>query len=110
MLDIKKKSKVSERQLRALHLREQGFTYKEIARMLGYCDASGARKAVVRAQKQTFYESIETTRRLQYDFLELLKNQYSPRAIAGDINSIDMVLRILELECILLGSNEPKQK
>lgn len=102
MIPIKKKSKVLPRQLRAMQLREMGFTYKEIARMLGYCDASGARKAVDRALNQTYRESVETYRRIGFERLELVLNQAMSRVLNGHMGSARLVVRIVNLEAKLM--------
>ena len=103
MIHIETKSKVSARQLRALQLREMGFTYKEIARMLGYCDASGARKAVARAGRQTLIELTENYRNQRYEQLEMLKRPYMARTLAGDLKSARFVVKIITQEVRLFG-------
>jgi hypothetical protein len=103
MIPIEKKMTVKERQLKALNLREMGFSYESIARLLKFRSARAAYNSVSLALQKTFIEKAEEFRRLEYAQLELLKRQYSPRAIEGDLKYMNPIITILERESKLLG-------
>ena len=66
----KKQLSTGERTKRAMALKLAGASYASIADTLGYSDASGARKAVMRGMAQSLQENANELRKLHYGRLE----------------------------------------
>ena len=66
----KKQLSTGERTKRAMALKLAGASYASIADTLGYSDASGARKAVMRGMDQSLQENANELRKLHYGRLE----------------------------------------
>lgn len=95
------------REREALELRRAGVTYDVIAERLMYANKGGAHKAVQRALKRTLQEPADELRALELDRLERLQVAVWPKAMRGDVASIDRVLRIAERRSKLLGLDLP---
>lgn len=97
----------AERQAQALQLRRAGAAYDEIARQLGYTKM-GAWKAVASALKKTLQEPADDVRKLELERLDRLLLAIWNRAIQGDDDAIDRVLKITDRRAALLGLNVNK--
>ncbi|KWW97367.1 hypothetical protein LI90_4339 (plasmid) [Carbonactinospora thermoautotrophica] len=96
-----------EKERRALQMRRAGLTLDDIARELGYTHRSSARKAVQRALKRTLQEDADELRALEADRLDRLQAAIWSKAMAGDLQAVDRVLRISERRARLLGLDLP---
>jgi hypothetical protein len=96
-----------EKERRALGLRRAGITYDEIARQVGYANASGARKAVMRGLKRTLQDDADATRQLEADRLDRLQAGVWNAAAGGDVQALDRVLKIMDRRAKLLGLDVP---
>lgn len=92
-----------ERTLQALDLRRKGYSYVQIAAIMGYAYASGAEKAVRRALKYVIREPAEAVRKLELDRLDSMLQAIWPRVQRGDLLAMDRALRIEERRAKLLG-------
>ncbi len=96
--------KARRREQNALALREEGRTYSEIAASIGYSDASGAARAVLRGLSALGPgEEVEAQRQLECERLDRLQESVWEKARAGDLDCLSAVLRISERRCRLLG-------
>ena len=104
----KPKHTPAEREQLAARYRQSGLTYTEIAKRLGYANASGAQKAVTRAKKRAAVdaETIDDLRATEVERLDLLQASLWKRALEGDVKSIDRVARISEQRSKLLGLDQ----
>jgi hypothetical protein len=96
-----------EKERRALGLRRAGITYDEIARQIGYSNASGARKAVMRALRRTLQDDADATRQLEAERLDRLQAGVWSAAAGGDVQALDRVLKIMDRRAKLLGLDVP---
>lgn len=95
-----------EKHTQALQLRKAGYSYDQIAEMLGYSTRRGAQKAVTKALKKAF----PTTRELAEDYVSwelmrldaMLLGIYQ-QATEGSYFAIDRVLKIMEMRDKLLS-------
>jgi hypothetical protein len=93
----------AERQAKALELRKAGHTFEEIAQFLGYKGFEGAYKAVKAGLKRVCREPAEEVRTLELARLDKLLTVLWPKAITGDPESIDRVLKVMHRRASLLG-------
>jgi hypothetical protein len=98
-----KQGKALDRQLRALELRRAGLGYWEIARQLGYRGAAGAYVSVQAALRKLCAPPAEELRQLELERLDRLQLTYWPRALAGEAEACDRVLKIMQQRARLLG-------
>jgi hypothetical protein len=96
-----------DRKLRALELRKHAMTYPEIARELGYAGPSGAYQAVIGALRETLREPAEQVRTLELERLDAMLEAVWPAAVAGDLKTIDAVLRLMDRRSRYLGLDAP---
>jgi DNA-binding transcriptional MerR regulator len=93
----------AERRRQALELRKAGFSFPEIARALGMCDAAGAYRLIQSALKETLREPADEVRKLELERLDRLTRAIWQRAVGGDGESIDRVLRLMQRRAKYLG-------
>lgn len=94
---------VHRREANALALRAEGWNYEAIARTLGYAGRSGAYKAVSRALRRLGAEDAAALRQLEGMRLDALQAALWERALAGDLDAVDRVLRIIHRRITLFG-------
>lgn len=92
-----------ERAVRAVALRVEGKTYREIAEALGWGDESSARYAVTRLLDRTEAEGIAELRAVETQRLDQLHAAYWSKALAGDIDAFKAVLSVHDRRSRLLG-------
>lgn len=96
----------SERRSRAVHLRREGLTLREVAAELGvsvYTAWDDTQSAVRDIPK----EEADLLRQQEADRLDALQRAVWEAAIAGDLHAVDRVLKIIERRCRLLGLDAP---
>ena len=98
---------VISKERETLILRQQGFTFDEIAQRLGYKGESGAREAFRRALTRTLQEPASEVRELEISRLDRLMTVAWDLAMSGNLNAIDRVLKIQERRARYLGLDAP---
>lgn len=101
----------AKRRIEAMQLRQQGFTYKEIAERLG-CSTQRAHSIV-----QTEFERLRAEQnelavnilRVATDRVESLFKVYYQKAMNGDRLAADMVIKLLDRQARLFGLDGPKK-
>ena len=96
----------------AVRLRVAGMTHENIAKQLGYSNASASYKAVIRelnATAQDQSESNDSLRILELKRLDQYLQSVTPQAVRGDIAAVNTAIRIGESRRNLLGLDAPKQ-
>jgi transposase-like protein len=94
---------IAEKRRQALELRKAGYGFDDIARALGYVNAGGAYKAVQQALKDTYREPADEVRKLELERIDRLTRAIWTRAVGGDGESIDRVLRLMQRRAKYLG-------
>lgn len=92
-----------ERQRQALELRKRGMSYSDIAAAIGYKSPSGAHQAVAHALKKTLREEADGLREMEAERLDALLDAVWDKAMRGNKDAVDRVLRIMERRARLLG-------
>jgi AraC-like DNA-binding protein len=94
----------------AVQLRIAGANLTQIARQLGYADASGAHRAITRALKVMLPEQERSqARRLELAKLDRLEMAAWPHALAGDQAASGTIIRCVGMRAKLLGLEAPTQ-
>lgn len=99
----------AERRQKVFELKMQGKTLQDIARILGI------NYNTAQADFATVTRSIDTTKwlktRIEGDvmFLDRLIAAISPRALVGEIEAIEAVLKIMQRQHKILGMEAPKR-
>ena len=101
---------VAERRTKAVRLAASGMDYTQIAQQLGYHDRSGAYKAIRGALAAQQAEPVDELRQLECERLDALQRSCWDSAIAGDIPSVDRVLRVIQARVKLLGLDQFSDK
>lgn len=76
-----------------VELRMQGYSYDDLAELLGYADRSGARKAVMRAVRARRNHAVDLYRIHRMYACEDIERLQWPRAMRGDARALAKVLR-----------------
>jgi hypothetical protein len=100
-----------ERQLKALELRQKGFTYEAIASALDYANPMGAWCAVRAALKKGFVAAAEELRAIEEEKLDAMERKLWPLVLdrrQPDLAASDRLLAIMKRRAALLGLNAPK--
>ena len=87
---------LEEKENRVSELRKAGFTYARIAEEVGYAQASGAQRALKRYMARITPEPDDHVRYLELERLDRLQVAIWPRAMKGDNQAINTVIRIME--------------
>lgn len=98
-----------EKMRKAVELRKAGATYDSIAQMVGYSDASGARKAVERAMKQMIQEPALEVKTIQIERCNHMLMTLWPKVQQGDERAIDSTLRIMDKIDRYMGTEEAQK-
>ena len=93
----------TERQVEALFLRKQGFSFQAIADELGFASRSGAYEAVKAGMDKTLREPAEEVRQLELARLDGMLESIYQKAANGNLYAIAAALRISERRSRLLG-------
>lgn len=106
-LTLAEKVAVWEKQNEALDLRIAGVKYSDIARTIGYADASGAKRAVDSAIARLEMDASKETVRIDLARLEefIMRCTYALRQ-NGDLSQVDRIMRVMEFRYRLLGIND----
>ena len=97
----------AKRVARALELRQQGYSFGEIAAELGWRTRQAAFEAVSRALEETVSEPAAEVRKLELLRLDRLEKLLWPRADAGDPKAVTGLLKVQERRAKLLGLDAP---
>ena len=103
------KAEVIQKERDCLLMRQQGFTFEEIAHKLAYKGESGAREAFRRALVRTLQEPASEVRELELSRLDALMTVAWDKAMSGDLKAIDRVLKIQDRRARYLGIDAPQQ-
>lgn len=98
----------AEKRRDALLARQQGNSWAEVARIVGYTDPSSAHRAAMQALKDIPYEAANDLRRTELETLNEL--QLALRAKLTEKPSaylVDSILRVMERRAKLLGLDAP---
>jgi Homeodomain-like domain len=97
-----------DRRLKALDLRREGHSYREIARQLGWSDHKAASRAVTRALKESVPRAVvDEVREIELDRLDVLWLVMFEQARTGNRLAVDRCLRIMERRAAMLGLDAP---
>jgi hypothetical protein len=98
---------VIAKERQSLLLRQQGYTFDEIASRLGYKGESGAREAFRRALLRTLQEPASEVRELEINRLDIAQVAIWDRVQNGDLPAIVVLLKIMERRAKYLGLDAP---
>lgn len=89
----------------ALKLKLAGLTYKDIAARMGFVSPIAAANAANRAlSKHPDEAEVSKLRRMQYMKLEQMVAALHNRAMRGDLNAVDRILKVFDMENKLFGA------
>lgn len=101
----------AERAALACRLREEGHSYSEVARKLGYAGPGPAYRAVMRALRRTQQESADALRTLEVERLDRVAlaawQVYRTGTDRAKIGALNTLVRVSESRRKLLGLNAP---
>lgn len=93
-----------ERATKALDMRRDNKGFDEIAKALGYADASGAYRAAMAALNRIPCESAQEYRRINLEALKKLLDACKPGIVACDFKAVATALAILAEISKLVGA------
>lgn len=96
-----------DKETKVLELRRAGLTWQRIAEEVGYSDHSGAYAAYKRAMKRTLQQPADELRQQELDRIDRLQLAAWPKAMQGHIQSIGIIVRLMERRARLLGLDMP---
>ncbi|MBP2703496.1 hypothetical protein JOL79_06750 [Microbispora sp. RL4-1S] len=102
------RAKTAARRRRAIELHLAGYTWQDIADMLGYSGRNAAHKDVDRALQQMHAETITTAVEMRdRDLLALaaLQAAFWSQAMAGDDKAARVILRVMDRRARLTGAD-----
>ena len=111
---VSRRSTVAVRQKEqdVVRLRLVGLSLEKIAEQLGYKNASGPYKALMRHLKRNITELSPSTEAIRQEELERLDwwlQTISGQIMTGDLGAVNTGLKIQERRAALLGLDAPKQ-
>lgn len=98
-----------ERRKKALNLRKAGFTYPQIAQILGLKDEGAAFRVVRTSLREIAKEASKDIVELETQRLDAMLSGIYDAATSGDLRAIDRAIRISERRSALLGLDAPKK-
>ncbi|GGM77075.1 hypothetical protein GCM10012275_54630 [Longimycelium tulufanense] len=95
--------KAAEKRRQALELRKAGATYDQIAERLGFSSKSRARESVIAALAELTLEPAREVLTLELERLDAMLLGLWRQARAGDLGTVDRVLKIMDRRAKYLG-------
>lgn len=95
-----------DKMAKALELRKEGKTYRDIADDLGYTNPGNAYRAVQDALKEVTREPAEEVLQLELSRLDMLLTAMLPYAMQGDEKAVLRVLNIMDRRAKYLGLDD----
>ena len=92
-----------DRERRCLELRQAGVDFATIAEQVGYTHKGSAKRAYDRALARVHYPSAMEARELELTRLDRLQRAHWVKALQGDVDATDRVLRVINMRVKLLG-------
>jgi len=93
----------AQRRLRALELRAAGYSYAQIAQMLGYRSKAGAWDAVQRAIGSIEREDAKNLLAIELERLDTAQRAIWEKVHAGDVSAVRALVSIIQTRAKLLG-------
>jgi hypothetical protein len=101
---------------RAVELALEGRSYEEIAHAVRFAHQGSAHRAVRKALSAREVEAVDDLRQEQLDRLDRLQEAVWDKALAGDLDAVALILKVIDQRSRLLGlaaqsgsSAEPRQ-
>jgi hypothetical protein len=107
-----KRAEVADRRSKAVALRLSGASFETIAALLGYTTRGAACQDITRALEASLAEqsrSADVLREAELLRLDLLQVGAWAAAADGDPKAIEVVLKIVDRRCKLLGLDAPQR-
>lgn len=98
-----------ERAAQAMQLRMEGLTFARIAEEAGYKSPQAAHDAVKRALDATIREPATELIKLELERLDVLWGIQYLNAQAGDVQSLNACMKLMERRARLLGLDAPEK-
>lgn len=92
-----------EREARVLELRQAGLSFRHIAEQVGYANPSSSKRAFDRALARVHFPQVMEARELEAARLDRLQAARWAKALKGDDDAFDQVVKIIGLRMRLLG-------
>ena len=91
---------------RAVEFLARGYSYDDIARVVGFTNRGSAHRAVSKALSERQAENIDLLRVVEGDRLDALQAALWDQAMAGDLRAVAMIRRIIESRIRLFGLDQ----
>ena len=98
-----------DREIKAIELRREGYTYEQIANMMNFSSRSTAWKIIKRGLERSVVESVDELRLLESQRLDALQYAIWDKCMAGDLKAINAAIRIMERRSKLFGLDAPSK-
>jgi hypothetical protein len=92
-----------------MEMRREGLPFHEIARRLGWADASSAQKAVRHVLQETMQPVAAEVRAEELSKLDFYESKIAKQVAKGSLKAIALALKIQERRARLLGLDAPVQ-
>lgn len=96
-----------EREARAVEMRMQGASFREIAQAVGYANEASAARAFWRAMDRTPAENVVQLRRTESQRIDQIIQALWPNAMAGSARHGEVICKLIERKARLLGLDAP---
>jgi len=96
-----------EKERQVLELRLASVRWEDIAKTVGYASAGAAYNAYKRALVRTLQEPADEIRNQERERLDRMSNSIYRQALQGDLQAIQLMLRIMDRRAKLIGLDAP---
>ncbi len=97
------KPEIVLRENSVIRLREEGWTWGDIAKEVGYGHPATARDAYMRGINRVSTEDIDNMRHLEAERLDAIQVGIWDQATSGDLKAVNVLLKIIDRRCVLYG-------
>lgn len=101
---------VRQKEALCLELRLQGHSLEEIAAAAGYRNESGPHKAILRILERQEKQTVETYIETELKRLDRLQVPLWAKAIAGNLQAIEQIRKLVADRRALLGLDAPRKQ
>jgi hypothetical protein len=92
-----------QREAQALEMAVSGYTFDEIAKEIGYADASGAYRAYRRALGKEKEPEKQELRKEHRKLTKIYRRALAPNVKAREARSVEVLIKLMEREARLFG-------
>lgn len=106
----KRRLSALDKRVKALELKREGKTYREIARIIGWKTPSAAHSAVMKGLRETVQEPADALRKIEGDRIDWMWRKVVERIDIDHLWAVDRGIKLMDRRAALFGLDTVPEK